>query len=392
MLVSSDESNTDYYRLDDLLSADEKAVRDRVRAFSETEIVPVINDYWERAIFPAELIPKLRTLGLTGGSIRGYGCPGISRLAAALVIRELARGDGSLCAFFGSHCGLAMETIARLGSEEQRQRWLSPMARFEIIGAFALTEPDHGSDAVNLETLARRHKGHYVLQGVKRWVGNAPVADLIIVWARDDDGTVGGYLVPKDTHGLSVRVIAGKVALRASMQADVLLADVRVPMENRLPDARDFRDVARVLADTRVGVAWQALGHAMAAYEIALRHAARRHSFGKPLSAHQAIQARLAAMLVKVTSMQLVALRATQLQDAGTMTEGMASLAKLHNCTLAREVAADCRDLLGGNGLLLDNHVARHWADIEAILTYEGTSAIQALIIGKEITGVQAFG
>lgn len=390
--MSCNQPGTDYYRLDDLLSPEEKNVRDRVCAFSDAEVVPVIKEYWERAHFPAELIPRLASLGVTGGSIRGYGCPGMSHLASALVIRELARGDGSLCTFFGSHCGLAMESIARFGSEEQRQRWLPAMARLEIIGAFALTEPNHGSDAVNLETFARRAKGHYVLHGVKRWVGNASVADLIIVWARDEDGKIGGYLVPKNTHGLSVRLIEGKVALRASLQADVLLADVKIPLEDRLPEARNFDDVARILADTRAGVAWQAVGHAMAAYEIAIRYATRRYSFGKPLAAHQAIQSRLAGMLVKVTSMQLVALRATQLQAASTMTEGMASVAKLHNCILAREVAAESRDLLGGNGLLLDNHVARHWADIEAILTYEGTSAIQTLIIGKDITGVQAFG
>jgi glutaryl-CoA dehydrogenase len=283
-----------------------------------------------------------------------------------------------------------MTSIALLGDEEQKQRWLPAMARMEQIGAFGLTEPEHGSDAVALETRARRDGDHWVLDGAKRWIGNASFADLVIVWARDDDGKVGGFVVEKGTPGYAASVMAGKTAKRAVWQAEITLDGVRVPAGNRLAHSRGFGDTARVLTATRSGVAWEAAGHALAAYEAALTYVTDREQFGTPLASFQLVQYRLAKMLAEVTTMQLLCLRLAQLTDAGEMTAGMASLAKMNNAAKARQVVADARDILGGNGILLENHVARHHADMEAVYTYEGTDAIQSLIVGREITGESA--
>jgi glutaryl-CoA dehydrogenase len=382
---------TDFYLMDELLTEEERGIRDKVRAFSDKEVIPIINDYWERAEFPFELIPKLAALNIAGGSIKGYGCPGMSPLASGLIMVELARGDASVCTFFGVHSGLAMHSIAMLGSEEQKQRWLPAMARMEKIGAFGLTEPAHGSDAVALETRAHREGDEYVINGAKRWIGNASFADVVIIWARDDEGNVGGFLVEKGTPGFEPRVMTGKVAKRAVWQADIALDNVRVPVGNRLALSRSFKDTALVLTATRSGVAWEAVGHAIAAYEIALTYTRERIQFGRPLASFQIIQNKLATMLANVTTMQLLCLRLSQLQAENKMTAAMASLAKMNNARLAREVVADAREMLGGNGILLEYQIARHHADIEAVFTYEGTDTIQSLIVGREITGTQAF-
>ncbi len=384
-------SGTDFYLMDELLTAEERSIRDKVRTFCDKEVIPIINDYWERAEFPFELVPRLATLNIAGGSIKGYGCPGMSAVASGLIALELARGDASICTFFGVHSGLAMSSIAMLGSEEQKQHWLPLMARMEKIGAFGLTEPNHGSDAVALETRAQWVDNEYIINGAKRWIGNASFADVTIIWARDDDGNVGGFLVEKGTPGFEPRVMTGKVAKRAVWQADITLSDVHVPVENRLALSHSFKDTSSVLTATRSGVAWEAVGHAVAAYEIAAAYARKRIQFGKPLASFQIIQNKLASMLANVTSMQLLCLRLGQLQGEGKMTAAMASLAKMNNARLAREVVADAREMLGGNGILLDYHIARHHADIEAVFTYEGTDTIQSLIVGREITGVQAF-
>jgi glutaryl-CoA dehydrogenase len=382
---------TDFYLMDELLTPEERSIRDKVRAFSDREVIPIINDYWERAEFPFELIPKIAALGIAGGSIQGYGCPGMSVTAAGLVAVELARGDASICTFFGVHSGLAMTSLSLLGSEEQKQRWLPAMARMEKIGAFGLTEPQHGSDAVALETRAHREGDEYILNGSKRWIGNASFADFTIIWARDDEGNVGGFIVEKGTPGFDAKIMTGKVAKRAVWQTDITLTDVHVPAENRLALSHSFKDTSSVLTATRSGVAWEAIGHAIAAYEIALSYAQERKQFGKALINFQIIQNKLSSMLANVTSMQLLCLRLSQLQAEGKMTAPMASLAKMNNARLAREVVADAREMLGGNGILLEYHIARHHADIEAVFTYEGTDTIQSLIVGREITGVQAF-
>ncbi|NJK78685.1 MAG: acyl-CoA dehydrogenase [Chloroflexaceae bacterium] len=382
---------TDLYLMDALLTDDERAVRDRVREFCERAVLPVINGYWERAEFPFPLLAPLAELNITGGTIAGYGCPGLSHVAAGLVSMELARGDGSISTLHAVQTGLAMTTLAMLGSEEQKAHWLPAMARLEKLGAFGLTEPEHGSDAVMLETRARRDGNSYVLDGAKRWVGAATFADLIIIWARDDDGNVGGFLVEKGTPGFDAQPITGKIAGRALSQANITLTDVRVPLDHRLPGSQSFKDTARVLTTARTGIAWEALGHALACYEAAVAYVQQRAQFGKTLAHFQTIQVQLAKMLAEITTMQLLSLRLSQLVAQDKLTPAMASLAKMNNAAKARWVAAKARDILGGNGILLEYHVARHFADIEGLYSYEGTDTIQSLIVGREITGVQAF-
>ena len=383
---------SDYYLLDEQLTDVERAIRDRVRTFGEQEVLPVINGYWERAEFPFGLVPKLAALGVAGAAIEGYGCPGMSRLAAGIVSRELARADGSLNTFFGVHSGLAMGTIALLGSEEQKARWLPPMARFELIGAFALTEPEHGSDSVSLETAARRDGDEYVLDGTKRWIGNASFADLVIVWARDEHGDVGAFVVEKDAPGFDAStVIQGKIGKRAVWQAEIALDQVRVPATHRLAHARTFEDATRVLDQTRGGAAWECVGHAMAGVEAAVAYASERSQFGQPIAGFQLVQAKLATMVAETTAMQLICFRLAELQERGAMTAAMASLAKLHNARKAKLVCAEARDIMGGNGLLLEYHVARHLTDLEIVETYEGTDSVQSLILGRDVTGLSAF-
>jgi glutaryl-CoA dehydrogenase len=383
---------TDYFLLREEFTAEQLAYLERTRAFVHDEVLPVINGCWERAEFPWPLVKRLGELGLVGGGISGYGCPPMDALSAGLIDMELSRGDGSLATFVGVHCGLAMKTIAMLGSEEQKQRWLPQMATLDKLGAFALTEPDHGSDSVSLETSARRDGDSYVLRGRKKWIGNGSIADVVVVWARDvEDGQVKGFLVEKGAPGYDATVIVGKGSLRAVWQAEIELDDVGVPVESKLPGANSFKDTASVLVTTRAGCAWMALGHAVAGYDAALTYAKRRIQFGKPLVSFQLVQDRLVRMLAKVTAMQLYCRRLADLSLAGRMEPTLAGLAKSHNTSTAREVLAEARDLLGGNGILLDFHVIRHMADVEAVHTFEGTQTMQNLIVGRDITGVSAF-
>jgi glutaryl-CoA dehydrogenase len=285
-----------------------------------------------------------------------------------------------------------MQSIAMLGSEEQKQRWLPPMAALDQLGAFALTEPLHGSDSVALESSARRDGDEWVINGSKKWIGNGTIADVVVLWARDAaDGQVKGFLVEKGTPGYTASKIEAKGSLRAVWQAEITLTDLRVPEENRLPGARSFKDTARVLVTTRTTCAWAALGHAVAAYDIALTYAKRRKQFGKPLASFQIVQDKLVHMLAEVTGMQLYCMQLARLEECGRLSDTIAGLAKLHNTGKARKVVAEARDLLGGNGVLLENHVIRHMGDIEVIHTYEGTETIQTLIVGRDITGVGAF-
>jgi glutaryl-CoA dehydrogenase len=305
---------------------------------------------------------------------------------------ELSRGDGSVATFVGVQAGLAMKSIAMLGSEAQKQTWLPAMARLEKIGAFALTEPEHGSDSIALETSARRDGDSYVINGSKKWIGNGTIADVVVVWARDtEDHQVKGFLVEKGTPGYHADKIEGKGSLRSVWQAEISLDGVRVPEENRLPGARTFKDTARVLVSTRSACAFAALGHAVAGFDAALSYAKRRIQFGKPLVSFQIVQERLVKMLAEVTAMQLYCMQIALLAEQGKLSDTLAGLAKMHNTSKARRVLAEARDLLGGNGILLDLHVIRHMADIEAIHTYEGTETIQTLIVGRDITGVSAF-
>jgi glutaryl-CoA dehydrogenase len=383
---------TDYFLLRGELTDGELEYLDRTRRYVHDEVLPVINPFWERAEVPLDLCRRLGELGLVGDGIEGYGCPPMSSTAAGLIHMELNRGDGSIGTFLGVQAGLAMRSIALCGSEEQKQRWLPAMARCDKLGAFALTEPTHGSDSVALETEARLDGDTYLINGAKRWIGNGTLADVVVVWARDPaDMQVKGFLVERGTPGYAATVIEGKVSLRALWQADIVLSDVRVPAENRLPGANSFKDTARVLASTRAACSWMALGHAVAAYDAALSYTSQRCQFGKPLVRFQIVQQKLVRMLADVTAMQLYCLRIGRLADGDRLSDTIASLGKLNNTTKAREVIAEARNLLGGNGILLDHHVIRHMADMEAIYTFEGTETIQTLLVGRDITGVSAF-
>jgi glutaryl-CoA dehydrogenase len=397
---------TDYFRVREQFSDEQWEHFIATRRFVDREVLPAINEYWEAAELPWPLMRRLPELGIVGEDIRGYGCPGMSPLARGLVNMELHRGDGSLGTFLGVQSGLAMKSLDMLGSDEQKERWLPAMARLEAIGAFALTEPNHGSDSVALETSARRDGGqrprsgavasrrrdHWVLDGAKRWIGNGSIADVVVVWARSqEDGQVKGFLVEKDTPGFTATTMEGKGAARAIWQAEITLEGARVPDEARLPGAAKFKDAGRVLVTTRNTCAWGALGHAVGAYDAALTYSRQRTQFGRPLCSFQIVQDRLVKMLAEVTGMQLYCMQLARLEEAGMLTDTIAGLAKLNNTRKARQVIAEARDMLGGNGVLLENHVIRHMGDIEVIHTYEGTETMQTLIVGRDITGVGAF-
>jgi glutaryl-CoA dehydrogenase len=383
---------TDYFQVREQFTEEQWEHFLTTRRFVDEEVLPAINEYWEAAELPWPLMRRLADLGLYGEDIQGYGCPGMSPLARGLVNMELHRGDGSLGTFLGVQSGLAMKSIDLLGSPEQKERWLPALARLDAVGAFALTEPDHGSDSVALETSARRDGEGWVLDGAKRWIGNGSIADVVVVWARsDEDGQVKGFLVETDMPGYDAATMTGKGASRAIWQADIRLDGVRVPESSRLPGAEKFKDAGRVLVTTRTTCAWGALGHAVAAYDAALTYSKERTQFGKPLCSFQIIQERLVKMLAEITSMQLYCMQLARLEQDGRLTDTIAGLAKFNNTRKAREVIAEARDMLGGNGVLLENHVIRHMGDIEIIHTYEGTATMQALIVGRDITGVGAF-
>lgn len=362
-----------------------------VRRFVDHEVTPAAPAAWDAAEMSWDLIGALPGLETIGDDIEGHGCPGHDALTCGLVAMELARGDGSLATFHAVQSGLAMKAIDMLGSAEQKERWLPAMARLELVGAFGLTEPEHGSDSVSLETRARRDGDTWVLDGAKRWIGNGSVAHRTVVWARDDDGDVRGFVVDTSTPGYAATVIPRKGSMRSVWQADVTLDGVRVPDDDRLPGAETFADTARVLATTRGTCAWMALGHATAAYDAALRYARERVQFGKPLAAFQIVQERLVRMLAELTGMQLYCMQIATLAGSGELGPTIAGLAKMNNTRKARWVVSEARDLLGGNGILLDNHVMRHMADLESIHTFEGTETVQTLVVGREITGHSAF-
>ncbi|MDR6621023.1 acyl-CoA dehydrogenase family protein [Sinomonas atrocyanea] len=382
--------DTDYYAAFEDLPAEDRAHWDRARAFSE-EALPQMNEYWDRAEYPLHLVKRMGELNLLADGIGVPGLEPMSPLAAGLVNMEISRCDGSLGTVVAVQGGLALRSIAFHGSEEQKERWLGPLARGEELGSFALTEPDHGSDSVSLETTARRDGDEWVLDGEKKWIGNGASGGITVVWARDEEGSVRGFLVPQDTPGYEAEVIEGKGSLRAIHQARIRLQGARIPAENVLPGAKTFKDTSKVLVATRLGVAWSALGHATAAYEAAVTYAGQRVQFGKPLAKFQLVQDRLSQMLAELTSMQLHCVHLARLDTEGRMRPTQASMAKYHNTRKARFIASTARDLLGGNGILLENHVVRHMMDIESIHTYEGTESVQALLIGRDVTGVGAF-
>ena len=373
------------------LSSADLEYRDRARAFVQEEVRPVIDGFWDRAEYPLHLAKRLGDLDLLRDGIDVPGFPEQSLLAASLTTMELARGDGSISTIVGVQGALALRSIAFCGSDEQKRRWLPSLARGEELGAFALTEPTHGSDSVSLETTARAEGDEFVITGHKKWIGSGSVGQIAVVWARGDDGRVQGFLVPQDAPGYHATTIEGKISLRAIWQAHIEFDGVRIAADAKLPGANSFADTARVLQATRLGVAWAALGHATAVYETAVHYSKQRMQFGRPLAASQVVQSRLSEMLSQLTSLQTLLVQLTRAEKAGELTGPGASLGKYTATRTARAMAAQARDMLGGNGILLQHRVARHFADIEAIHTYEGTETVQALIIGREITGISAF-
>lgn len=386
----SEPLDIDYYEVFHDVPEADREVWMRARSFIE-EVLPKVNDAWDKAEYPLEFARRLGELDLLNDGVEGPGLNTMSPLAAGLVNFEVSRGDGSLGTIIAVQAGLAMRSIALYGSEEQKARWLGPLSRGEELGAFALTEPEHGSDSVALESTAVLDGDHYVLNGRKKWIGNGVGGHVTVFWARDEAGDVRGFLVEQNTPGYQAEAITGKIALRSIHQASITLNNVRVPRENILPGANNFKDVATVLFATRLGVAWSALGHATAVYEAALSYSKQRIQFGKPIASFQLVQERLTSMLAELTSMQLHLMHLARLDTEGRLKPLQASLAKYNSTRKAREIAALARDMLGGNGILIENHVARHFADIEAIHTYEGTESVQALLIGRDLTGISAF-
>jgi glutaryl-CoA dehydrogenase len=385
--------DADFYALETLLDAAGHEKVMQVRDFMEKSVAPVINHYWTREEFPHDLIPGLASLGIAGLACVGYECPGGSSLLDGMIAMELARVDPSIATFMGVHGGLAMGSIYLCGSEEQKWRWLPPMARMEKIGAFALTEPDVGSGAAGgLTTTAQRDGDVWVLNGQKKWIGNATFADLIVVWARDvADNQVKGFVVEKGAEGFTPTKIRHKIALRVVQNAEITLDNVRVLEENRLQQATTFRDTAKVLRLTRAGVAWMATGCARGAYEHALAYSKRREQFGRPIGGFQLVQDLLVRMLSNVTASACLCVRLSQLQDADQAKDHHSALAKAFTTVRMRETVGWARELLGGNGILLDHQVGRFVADAEAIYSYEGTREMNTLIVGRAITGLGAF-
>lgn len=383
----------DFYDIAAVLDDDDRALLQRVRTFMREQVEPIINTYWMRAEFPYELLPQIAELGIAGLSYQGYGCPGKSTLLDGFLTMEMARVDASIATFQGVHSGLAMGTIYLCGSEEQKQRWLPAMRKLEKIGAFGLTEPEVGSGASRgLTTTARREGESWVLNGQKAWIGNATFADVTVIWARDEaDNQVKGFLVERGTPGFTAEKMEGKMALRVVQNAVITLQDCLVPEANRLQRARSFRDTAAVLRMTRAGVAWEAVGCGLGAYEHALRYAQDRRQFGRPIGTFQLVQDMLVTMLGNVTASQCMVLRLSQLQDAGLMRDEHASLAKAFCTTKCRETVGLARELFGGNGILLEHNVGRFVADAEAIYSYEGTREMNTLIVGRAVTGLSAF-
>ncbi len=385
--------DSDFYSLELLLDPAGRQKLQQVREFMEKEIEPVINRYWTREEFPRDLIPAIGQLEIVGLAYDGYGCAGGGNLLDGMVAMELARVDSSMATFFGVHSGLAMGSIYLCGSEEQKQRWLPAMARLEKIGAFGLTEPEVGSGASRgLTTTARRDGDEWVLNGQKKWIGNATFADYVVIWARDvEDDQVKGFVVEQPTPGFSTTKMRDKIALRVVQNAYITMEDARVPEANRLQNANSFRDTAAVLRLTRAGVAWMAVGCGRGAYEHALAYAKERQQFGRPIAGFQLVQDQLVRMLANVTSSACLCVRLAQLQEAGTADDQHSALAKAFCTVRMRETVGLARELLGGNGILLEYHVGRFVADAEAIYSYEGTREMNTLIVGRAITGTGAF-
>jgi glutaryl-CoA dehydrogenase len=381
----------DFYRIDDLLSEDEKMVRDTVRAFVSDKIVPVMERHFEDATFPMELIPDMAGLGLFGSNLpEEYGCAGMNNVAYGLVMQEIERGDSAIRSFVSVQGALVMYPIYAFGTDEQKRRWLPQLARGEKIGCFGLTEPDHGSDPGGMITRAVKRGDCWVLNGTKSWITNGTIADVAVVWAKVD-GTVRAFLVEKGTPGFAAPEIKHKMSLRASVTSQLTFEDCAIPEANTLPGADGLKGPLQCLNQARYGIAWGALGAGMACYHAALEYAKARIQFGRPIASFQLVQEKLVYMLSEITKGQLLALQLGRLKDAGKLHYTQTSLAKRNNVAIALETARLAREILGANGISLEFPVIRHMCNLESVKTYEGTHDIHTLILGQAITELEAF-
>ena len=381
---------TDFLGLDALLTDEELKVREEVRSFVHEKIKPNIREWWEKAIFPQEIVPEMGERGLLGMHLKGYGCAGKSAVSYGLACLELEAGDSGLRTFVSVQGSLAMSAIYKFGSEEQKEEWLPKMAKGEAIGCFGLTEPEAGSDPASMKTFARKDGSGWVIDGEKRWIGMGTIADVAVIWAQTDDG-IRGFLVPTDAQGFSARDIQQKLSMRASVQCDLFLNEVRLPEDAMLPKAEGLGGPFACLNEARYGIIWGSMGAARDCYEAALGYAKEREQFGKLVASFQLTQQKLVDMMLEIQKGTLVALRIGRMKDEGTLRPEHVSFGKLNNVREAIRIAREARTILGGNGITLDFPVMRHANNLESVLTYEGTSEVHTLILGKAITGIQAF-
>jgi glutaryl-CoA dehydrogenase len=382
--------SVDFYDLNDLLTEEERMVRDTVRAFVDQKILPTISQHYEAGTFPTELIPEFGRLGLLGSNLHGYGCPGMGDIAYGLVAQELERGDSGIRSFCSVQSSLVMYPIYAYGTEEQKNTWLPKLATGEAVGCFGLTEPDFGSNPGGMITRAERTATGFVLNGTKRWITNGNLAHVAIIWAKLD-GVVRGFVVDTKTPGFTAQKIERKFSLRASVTSELILEDVHVPESAIFPDVKGLKGPLGCLTQARYGISWGAIGAAEACFDCAVDYAKSRVQFSRPIAGYQLVQAKFADMLTEITKAKLVSWRLGKLKEAKKMTPGQVSLAKRNNVHMALETARKCRDILGGNGITYEYPIGRHLMNLETVITYEGTHDIHTLVLGQEVTGIPAY-
>lgn len=381
----------DFYQLDDLLTEEERMVRDTVRDFVEEKYLPIVTEHYRNGTFPAEIVPQLGALGLLGPSIQGYGCAGLNAIAYGLICQELERGDSGLRSFASVQSSLVMYPIYTYGTEAQKETWLPQLAAGTKVGCFGLTEPDYGSNPGGMITRARKTSNGYVLNGAKMWITSGSVADIAVIWAKDDAGDIRGFLVETDRPGFKAIDIEGKFSLRASVTSEIILEDCEIPAENMFPDIKGLKGPLSCLNQARYGIAWGALGAAMSCYDTALDYSKARIQFDKPIASFQLVQQKLVHMVTEITKGQLLAYRLGQLKDAGKVTPAQISMAKMNNVRVSLDISRMAREVLGANGIADEYPVMRHMNNLESVYTYEGTHDIHCLTVGREITGIAAF-
>lgn len=381
----------DLFDVRSLLSDEERAVQDAVARFTDERVIPIIGDCFDQGRFPKELVAEVASLGLLGSSLpEEYGCAGLNAVSYGLICQELERGDSGLRSFVSVQSSLCMYPIFAYGSEEQRRRWLPDMAAGKVIGCFGLTEPHGGSDPANMKTHARKDGGDWVINGSKMWITNGNLADIAIVWAQTDEG-IQGFVVEKDTPGFTAQEIKHKMSLRASVTSSLFFDNVRVPDSSRLPNVKGLKGPLGCLTQARYGITWGPVGAAIACLDEVLGYTKERILFGRPVAATQSAQLKMADMARRITLAQLLVLQLGRLKDAGTMQPQQVSLAKWNNCRMAIDIARECRDLLGGAGITTEHAAIRHALNLESVITYEGTETVHQLVIGRELTGINAF-